>query len=101
METKNETSMFKKGNYRFGRIVIRIPVSKYSLNENVISAYLPYIMRMHASNVADYMHLDMVYRGNSNIWQKERQFVDDASEKMNAIVAVSYTHLTLPTILRV
>lgn len=86
MEKKNETSMFKKGNYRFGRIVIRIPVSKYSLNENVISAYLPYIMMMHASNVADYMHLDMVYRGNSNIWQKERQFVDDASEKMNAIV---------------
>ena len=24
METKNETSMFKKGNYRFGRIVIRL-----------------------------------------------------------------------------
>lgn len=85
--TENKkTSIFQKGNYRFGRKVIKIPVSKNSLDENVIKTYLPYILRLHSSNVADYLHLDRVYRGESNIWQKERQFVDDDSQKINAIV---------------
>lgn len=86
IEDAKKDILFKKGNYRFGRKVISIPVSKSSLDENVILDYLPYIMRLHAGNVDDYIHLDNVYRGESNIWLKERPYVDDDNEKINAIV---------------
>ena len=79
-----KSPIFKKRTYRFGRQVIRIPVSKYSLNENVIHEYLPYILRLHSINVADYMHLDRVYRGDSNIWTKERYYGE--KNKMNSII---------------
>lgn len=79
-----KSPIFKKGTYRFGRQVIRIPVSKYSLNENVIHEYLPYILRLHSINVSDYKHLDRVYRGDSNIWTKERYYGE--KNKMNSII---------------
>lgn len=84
-EKEKKSAMFEEGNYRFGRIVIRIPVSKNSLNETVIQAYLPYILRSHSSNVTDYLHLDLVYRGRSNIWNKQRMY-DEDNKKINAIV---------------
>lgn len=63
-------------NYRFGRRVIKIPLSEATLNENTIKEWLPHVMRLHAQNASDYRHLNDVYRGKGHIWEKERPFDD-------------------------
>ncbi|MFR7590222.1 MAG: phage portal protein [Longibaculum sp.] len=71
---ENTTKKNKKNNYSFGRRVIRIPLSKDTLNETTITRYLPFILQMHYQNVIDYRHLKGVYTGEeSHIWKKTRE----------------------------
>ena len=70
------------GNYRFGRQVITIPVSKETLNEKKISKHLDYILKTHAQNIADYEHLHDVYTGKSKIWEKSRKYSESGDENI-------------------
>lgn len=70
--------------YRFGRKVIKIPVSDESLNEVVIMKWLPRILREHANNASDCRHFDDVYKGKTHIWEKVRPFNSDG--KKNTII---------------
>lgn len=70
--------------YTFGRKVIRIPLSKNSLNEKNISSYLPYILNTHFMNVEQIKHLKGIYTGeDSNIWKKKRE---DSEETSNIFI---------------
>lgn len=78
--TNKENQILK---YRFGRKVIRIPLSQNTVNEKTIENWLPYILNVHVQNVSDINHLENVYLGKSHIWDKVRNF---SSDKKNNIV---------------
>lgn len=79
-----------KNKYHFGRRIIRIPLSRSSLNENTIRKYLPYILQQHAHNVADIKHLKGVYTGEeSHIWNKERT---DSESNKNTIIEEGHAY---------
>lgn len=84
MENVNTTSI---NTYRFGRKVISIPCSKNMINENLIKKYLGKIMELHQANVRDYKHLNNVYIGKQNIWDKKRPY---SSNKPNYIVVENH-----------
>lgn len=78
-----------RNKYRFGRKVISIPLSEQSLNEITIQKYLPYILRLHGQNVADCVHFENVYRGNTHIFDKVREIHPD---KKNTFISENHAH---------
>lgn len=69
--------------YSFGRDVIKIPLSEESVNEITLQRYLPDILSIHARNVAECIHFEKVYKGDTHIFDKIRPINED---KKNTIV---------------
>lgn len=81
--TSNQPKPNPMMKYKFGRKVIKIPLTTQSVNEKTIEKYLPKILSLHKYNITDIEHLEDVYVGKSHIWEKVRAFNPD---KKNSIV---------------